>query len=95
MRNKILESIYEKIILREQERLNNFEDSENDDFDPLEDVDNSKKDVDELVNLVRNLTIRYQNVIDGAKTEKSFFKELQDIIPMIKTALDKIGYGNH
>lgn len=107
MRNKILESIYEKILLREQENLKQSEmeseeksDAERefeifdgkDDIDPLDenDVDGPDKALKELVAAVQHLLVRYQNVIDGAKTEKGFMKELQHLIPIIRTSLNKI-----
>lgn len=107
MRNKILESIYEKILLREQENLKQSEmesdeksDAERefeifdgkDDIDPLDenDVDSSDKALKELIAAIQHLLVRYQNVIDGAKTEKGFMKELQHLIPIIRTTLNRI-----
>lgn len=108
MRNKVLESIYEKILLREQENLRQSEmgseeksdaerefeifDGKDDNVDPLDenDVDRPDKALKELIAAVQHLMVRYQNVIDGAKTEKGFMKELQHLIPIIRTSLNKI-----
>jgi hypothetical protein len=99
MRNKVLESIYEKILLREFASSQSEEDKEfdilnkeDDVVDPLDETqeDDPNKAMKELVAAVQHLLYRYQNVLDGAKTEKSFMKEMQDLAPIIRATLNKI-----
>lgn len=107
MKDKDLVSLYEKILLKEQEELNpiNVEHPQNSDeeefdilnqeddvVDPLDERDDDapKEALKELVSAVDNLLQRHQNVIDGAKTEKSFMKEIQDLLPIIRSLLNKI-----
>lgn len=99
MRNKVLESIYEKILLREFASSQSEEDKEfdilnkeDDVVDPLDETqeDDPNKAMKELVAAVQHLLYRYQNVLDGAKTEKSFIKEMQDLAPIIRATLNKI-----
>ena len=98
MRNKVLESIYEKILLREFAASQSDDDKEfdilnkeDDVVDPLDEPqDDPNKAMKELVAAVQHLLYRYQNVLDGAKTEKSFMKEMQDLAPIIRATLNKI-----
>ena len=101
MRNKVLESIYEKILLREFASSQSEEDKEfdilnkeDDVVDPLDETqeDDPNKAMKELVAAVQHLLYRYQNVLDGAKTEKSFMKEMQDLVPIIRATLNKISF---
>jgi len=113
-RNKDLESLYEKVLLKEQENLDQIgfdqsgqihgtdekkrEDEEFDtlnddeDVDPLEEHedDTPKKALRELVAAVEHLCNRHQNVIDGAKTDRSFMKEIEELMPIIRSILGKI-----
>lgn len=113
MRNKDLESLYEKVLLREHETLDSigFDQSshihgtdekqrddyehdvlEGDDIDPLDENDNDapKKAIRELLAAVEHLLVRHQNVIDGAKTDKSFMKEIEHLMPIIRSLVGKI-----
>jgi hypothetical protein len=98
MSNKILESIYEKILLREfatnlsdDDKEFDILNKEDDVVDPLDETqDDPNKSMKELVASVQHLLYRYQNVLDGAKTEKSFMKEMQDLAPIIRAILNKI-----
>jgi hypothetical protein len=99
MSNKVLESIYEKILLREfatslsdDDKEFDILNKEDDVVDPLDETqeDDPNKAMKELVAAVQHLLYRYQNVLDGAKTEKSFMKEMQDLAPIIRAILNKI-----
>ena len=109
MSNKDLESLYEKVLLKENFPLqqeetplndtskleSGYTDEEHDildDEDPLGEHhdDKPEKAVRELVAAVDHLIIRYQNVIDGQRTERDFFKQLEHLIPIIKGYLGKI-----
>jgi DNA-directed RNA polymerase specialized sigma subunit len=113
MRNKELEALYEKVLLKENEELDpiGFNQSgqihgteekkrdeeefdtlnDDEDVDPLaEDEDAPKKALRELVAAVDHLCTRHQNVIDGAKTERSFLKEVEELMPIIRSILSKI-----
>jgi hypothetical protein len=98
MRNKVLESIYEKIFLREfgnqsdEDREFDILNKEDDVVDPLDETEDDKpeKAMKELVAAVQHLLYRHQNVMDGAKTEKSFMKEMQELAPIIRATLNKI-----
>jgi DNA-directed RNA polymerase specialized sigma subunit len=62
------------------------------DVDPLEETEDEapKKALKELVAAVEHLCTRHQNVIDGAKTERSFLKEVEQLMPIIRSILGKI-----
>jgi DNA-directed RNA polymerase specialized sigma subunit len=61
------------------------------DIDPLEeDEEAPKKALRELVAAVEHLSTRHQNVVDGAKTERSFLKEVEQLMPIIRSILGKI-----
>jgi hypothetical protein len=97
MSNKDLESLYEKILLRESgEDIKDVSDEEEydilNDEDPLDEDDDKIKDKAhrELIAAIHHLMHRWDNVVDGARSEKDFLKTLQQLMPEIKAILNKI-----
>jgi len=64
-----------------------------DEHDPLNDDDDYRKpqeSVKRLIATAQYLIQHYENVIDGAKTEKAFFRTLGDIVNELKSSINEI-----